>query len=76
MYLKVSIVKIRQVKKLVLILVISMSLTSTSKKDIILHYISYIYYLVYFQKNSNNIKTLIDSNTKIKTITSIYALKL
>ena len=48
----------------------------TSKKNITLDYILYIYYFIYFQKNSNNVKVLIDACNEVNTITPIYILKL
>lgn len=36
--------------------------------------ILYIYYPIYFQKNSNNVEGLIYFNNKINVITSIYTL--
>ena len=38
------------------------------------NYILYIYYLVYFWKNNNNIEVLIDFSLEINTITPTYVL--
>ena len=51
-------------------------MSDTSKKDIILEYLFYIYYLVNFWKNSNNIKVLISFGNKFNIITLAYTLKL
>ena len=71
-----SLVKEKKLKKLVLVLATSILVTTTSKKDLILDHILYIYYLVYFWKGRNYIKTLIDLDSKINIITLIYTLKL
>ena len=63
-------------KKLVFVLTTFMLVIDTSKKDIILDYILYIYYLIYFQKSSNNVEVLIELSSEIYTITLIYTLKL
>lgn len=49
-------------------------MTNTSKENITLDCILYIYYMIYFQKNINNIEDLINSNNKIKIISFIYTL--
>ena len=53
-----------------------MSITDTNGKSITLKFVLYIYYLVHFWKNINNIKALISFGNEINTITLIYALKL
>lgn len=53
-----------------------MLVTYIRKKDTTLNCILYIYYLVFFWKSDNIIKTLINYNSKVYIITSIYALKL
>ena len=50
-------------------------MTDISKKDVTLDYILCIYYLIYFLKNKNNVKALINSTSKINVLTSIYILK-
>ena len=42
----------------------------------VLKYTLYIYYLVCFSKNSNNIKILINFSSKFNITTSAYTLKL
>ena len=52
-----------------------MLITNTRKKDKILNHVPYIYYLVYlvyFEKNSNNIEALINSSYKFNNINLIY----
>ena len=61
-------------KKLVLILTISLLVTETSKEDVILKQVSYIYYLIWFKKNE--IQALIDSSSKVNAMTLTYAAKL
>lgn len=48
----------------------------TSKENITLNYIQYIYYLIYFQKVNNNVKILIIYKDKIHVITPTYTSKL
>lgn len=48
----------------------------TNSKEKFLKYALYIYYIGCFWKNSNNAKTLINSSSKVYTITTIYTLKL
>ena len=67
---------LKRFKKLVLGFITFMLVINTNKKDRILAYILYIYYLIYFQKNSNNIEALINSNGKFNTITLTFILKL
>ena len=74
LYFKILFAKKKRFKKLVLVLRTFISVTS--KKSIILDHILYIYYLVHFQKNSNNIEVLLDSCSKINIMTFIYASKL
>lgn len=68
--------------KFALSLKISNSTTNTSlafkatNTLLTLKFIPYIYYLLYFQKNSSNIKTLIDSSYEINVMTPVYAKKL
>lgn len=66
-----------KVKKLVLILAISLLITKTSKEDYIsLKQMLYIYYLLRFQKNIISVKALIDPSNKANTIIPVYILKL
>lgn len=53
---------------------ISIFITYTTEK--VLEYVLYIYYLVYFQKYSNNAEVLNDFSSKVNTITFINILKL
>ena len=53
-----------------------MLITDTIKKKLILDCILYINYSLCFWKSGNGIKPLIDSNSNINIITSIYTLKL
>ena len=53
----------------------SMLVIVTSKKDVILEFISYICDLVYFRKSSNNFEVLIDFGNKVNIITFSYILK-
>lgn len=46
-----------------------MYMASTNEEDTILAFVLYIYYLVCFKKNNNNIKALINFNNKISIIT-------
>lgn len=45
-------------------------------KEIVLNYISYIYYLVQFKKDQVKIQTLIDFGNKVNIMNSAYAAKL
>lgn len=55
----------------------SLLVTETSKEDSIsLEQVSYIYYLLCFQKDIVSIKALINLDSKVNTITPPYALKL
>lgn len=66
-----------QAKKLVMVPVTFLLVNETSKKnDLVLERISYIYYLLYFWKNTANIKALIDSGGEVNVITPAYATKL
>ena len=56
-------------KELGFVLIVSVSIINTSKKDKILELITYIYYLICFSKNSN-IQSYVD------IITFIHSLKL
>ena len=47
-----------------------------SKKDLILNYILYIYYLIYLEKYSNNIKALIDFGNEVNIMTLVCTFKL
>ena len=67
---------LKRFKKLVLGFITFILVINTNKKDRILAYILYIYYLIYFQKSSNNIEALINSNGKFNTITLTFILKL
>lgn len=65
-------------KKLVSVLAIFTLMTETSKKDkVILKRVLYIHYLFCFYKDKKDeIKTLINSNNKINTMTLAYTSKL
>lgn len=64
-------------KKLVSIFATSTFMTKTSKKDkVVLKRVLYIYYLLYFQKNTIEIKALLDFGNKVNAITPAYILKL
>lgn len=45
-----------QSEKLVFVLVTFLLVTETTKKDIVLEKISYIFYLLHFQKNTADVK--------------------
>lgn len=62
----------KQLTKLVSGLAIFMLLTSANKKIVILDFILYIYYLIPFQKGSNNIKTIINFSHEDNKITATY----
>lgn len=52
-------------------------MTQVSKKDeVILERVLYIHYRLYFQKNTIEVKTLIDSGSEVNAIIPGYALKL
>ena len=51
-------------------------MTKTRKNDIILDYIISIYYLIFFSKNNNNVKAIINLTSEVTIITLDYALKL
>lgn len=55
-----------------------MSVTIASKEDdVALKQIKYIYSLLYFRKNNeNNVRILIDFNSKVNAITLVYTAKL
>lgn len=64
-------------KKLVLVLVIFVPIIKISKKNnVILNKILYILYPLYFQKETIEIKVLIDSGTKVIAMIPAYTLKL
>lgn len=61
-------------KKLVLVSIISIPIIKTSKKNMFLDRISYIYYSIRFKKNK--MKALIDLSSEINAMTLIYIAKL
>ena len=69
-------IKKKQFKKLVLVSGTIVFILNTSKKDINLNYILYIYYLVCFQKNRNNVEALINFGSEINIKSFAYTLKL
>ena len=74
MIILLSIFKLKNFKKLV---IVSTTLTLiTNTKKIALKKVLYIYYLACFQKNSYNIKALINFDTRINTIIPTCTLKL
>ena len=62
----------KQLTKLVSGLAIFILLTSANKKIVILDFILYIYYLIPFQKDSNNVQTIINSSHKDNKMTATY----
>lgn len=71
---------VSKVKKLVSILAISALMIVAGKKinkkaDVVLKQISYIYYPLYFWKDTAEMRALIDSSSKINTMTLAYAAK-
>ena len=62
-------------KKLVLVLIISILSINASKNKIILNQIPYIYCLICFLKSSKNFEALIGLINKFNIITSTYTLK-
>ena len=69
-------IKKKQFKKLVLVSGTIVFILNTSKKDINLNYILYIYYLVCFQKNRNNVEALINFGSEINIKSLAYTSKL
>lgn len=63
-------------KKLVLVLVTFMQVTKVNIKNQVLIKMLYIYYLLYFKKNSNQVKALLNLISKIKLIIFTYTSKL
>lgn len=49
---------------------------SKKNNNVALLKILYIHYLLYFQKDTNKIQTLLDLSNKVNTIILIYTLKL
>ena len=66
--------KALKAKKLVLVLVTSMLMTSLRTEA--LERVFYIYYPVQFKKNMAEVRTLIDSKSEVNAIASAYAKKL
>lgn len=66
----------KDTKKLVSVSAISSSMIKTSKEDVLLDYVSCIYYLVYFWKDHDKVLALIDSKSEVNIMTPAYALKL
>lgn len=60
----------------VLVLPVSLLVTKTSKKNIILKKLLYMHYLLYFQKDIAEVKTLINLCIEFNTITLAYIAKL
>lgn len=55
---------------------IFLSMTGASKEDVVLDWVLCIYYLLYFWKDTSNIRVLINSGNKINAIISVFAFKL
>lgn len=53
-----------------------MSRTGAEREDETLVKILFIYYPIWFKKDKNNIKVLLDSNSELNTITLAYTSKL
>ena len=63
--------------KLVLVLATSLSVIEASKEEnMFSERVLSIYYLLRFQKDTVDVRALIDSGSKVNTITPAYALKL
>lgn len=69
-----SIFNLIKTQKKVLHFVISILIITANKKN--LEKVFFSYYQIHFQKNNNNIETLINFNSKENTITTTYILKL
>ena len=63
-----------QVKKQVLVLVTSTSMTGLRKKT--LESVSYIYYLIQFKKDTEEVQVLINSENEVNIMTFTYIKKL
>lgn len=65
-------------KKLVLVLAIFLLIAQISMKNTLrwLYKVLYIYYWLYFWKNTANVRALINSGNKINTMTLVYINKL
>ena len=68
------VLRIWEVKKLVLVLATSTLMTSLNKKT--LEYIPCIYYLVQFKKHTMRVKALIHLESEVNAISPIYTKKL
>ena len=67
----------RAVKKLVSVLTTFSSMTETRKMDYVsLKWVPCIYYLLCFQKDTANVRALVDSGSKVNAMTPPYASKL
>lgn len=52
------------------------TLIPTTAAFLLLKHISYIYYLLYFRKDKNNVEALINLSSKVNVMTPTYAKKL
>ena len=63
-------------KKLVSVSATSLSMTKTSKKDVVLDRIPCIHYLVYFWKDQDEVLALLDLESEVNAMTPAYTSKL
>ena len=63
-------------KTLILVLATFVPMTNNSIEEIMLEKVFYIYYFVWFQENNEQIKILLNNNSKINTMSPGYIKKL